>query len=222
MFFQVSASMARPYAKKTGTKFMIRGNFKVKKNNEKGEKEEARIIKKNDEKVVKEEVKIIEVSGDSKKKRKRSRPKSKGVIAQKSKALSPQKTINKNKMVHKKGPNIETPKETPHRNAPKKKPNKEAPLPVHPQGSRKRPFKEAPESSKRPFKGKMKHEKGMRGEPHPHQSGTKKSKPFKGSKQHQRGVPSFNKESGAPAFNNERDFKRSRNDHCGKTVYFDL
>lgn len=211
----MSASLARPYAKKTGTKFILRGNFKVKKSNEKGEKEEARIIKKSDEKVEKEEVKIIEVSGNSK--RKRKRPKSKGVIAQKPKPLSPQKTIKKNKMVHKKGPNIETPKETPHRNAPKKKPNKEAPVPVNPQGSRKRPFKEAPESSKRPFKGKMKqHEKGMRGGTHPHQSGAKKSKPFKGSsKQHPRGVSSFNKERGAPAVNNERDFKRSRNDHYG-------
>jgi hypothetical protein len=198
MDFQVSASIARPYAKKTRTKYVMRGNFKV-------EKEEAKIIKSRDENVEKAEVKIIEVSGQ-KTKRKHRKSKSKSVITQKPKALSPQKTIKKNKTVHKVS-NVEMPKEAPHRHAAEKRPNKDASVPVHPQGSRKRPFKEAPDSSRGTSKGKkMKNEKGMRGGPHPHQSENKKSKPFKGSKQHQRGGPSLNK---------ERAPKRSHNDHHG-------
>lgn len=208
MNFQVSASIARPYARKTGMKFMIRGNFKVKKSNEKVEMKEVKIIKSSDEKVEKEEVKIIEVSGETKKKCKR--PKLKDVIYQKPKALSPKKKIKKNKKLHKKVPNVETHKEAPHRHAPKEGHNKEAPVPIQPQGSKKRLFKKAPESSRRLTKGKMKHEKGTQGGPHPHQSGTKKPKPFKGSKQHQRG---------GSAFNNERAFKKSRNDHYGNFVF---
>jgi hypothetical protein len=118
----VSASIARPYAKKTGTKYVMRGNFKVEK--------EAKISSK-DENVEKVQVKIIEILGQTKKKHKK--PKSKGVITQKPNALSPQKTIKKKKMVHKVS-NVEMPREAPHQHAAEKRPKKDALVPVHPQG----------------------------------------------------------------------------------------